>query len=255
MTHPHPKGNFVPKAVLMKSGIKTLNTAGQNFSKATISVNTARPINTAYLRPTVNCARPASNVFNREHTHVRRPFNMSTTNKNSNLKEKVNIVKGNVTNAGPKAVGNPQLELQEKGVIDSGCSRHMTGNKSYLSDYKEKLMVDLLHLEEIPKEVESLVKVKSVQIYLGKFDGKGDEGFFVGYSTNSKTYKGITTNGNAGTNENIDAGQHGKKIVPDQEYILLPLLTTDPSLFKSTKDSPNAGFNPSGRRKRWNLNI
>ncbi|GKC10647.1 putative ribonuclease H-like domain-containing protein, partial [Tanacetum coccineum] len=29
------------------------------------------------------------------------------------------------------------LELQEKGVIDSGCSRHMTGNKSYLSDYEE----------------------------------------------------------------------------------------------------------------------
>ncbi|GKB50205.1 putative ribonuclease H-like domain-containing protein [Tanacetum coccineum] len=33
--------------------------------------------------------------------------------------------------------GNPQLELQEKGVIDSGCSRHMTGNMSYLSDYEE----------------------------------------------------------------------------------------------------------------------
>ncbi|GKG48422.1 hypothetical protein Tco_0510307, partial [Tanacetum coccineum] len=33
--------------------------------------------------------------------------------------------------------GNLQLELQEKGVIDSGCSRHMTGNKSYLSDYEE----------------------------------------------------------------------------------------------------------------------
>ncbi|GJV20611.1 putative ribonuclease H-like domain-containing protein [Tanacetum coccineum] len=35
------------------------------------------------------------------------------------------------------AKGNPQPELQEKGVIDSGCSRHMTGNKSYLSDYEE----------------------------------------------------------------------------------------------------------------------
>ncbi|GKE00086.1 hypothetical protein Tco_1388069, partial [Tanacetum coccineum] len=34
-------------------------------------------------------------------------------------------------------MGNPELELQEKGVIDSGCSRHMTRNKSYLSDYKE----------------------------------------------------------------------------------------------------------------------
>ncbi|GJV85812.1 hypothetical protein Tco_1525710 [Tanacetum coccineum] len=32
--------------------------------------------------------------------------------------------------------GNPQLELQEKGVINSGCSRHMTGNKSYLSNYE-----------------------------------------------------------------------------------------------------------------------
>ncbi|GJR22450.1 uncharacterized mitochondrial protein-like protein [Tanacetum coccineum] len=37
----------------------------------------------------------------------------------------------------PDTMGNPQLELQEKGVIDSGCSRHMTGNKSYLSDYEE----------------------------------------------------------------------------------------------------------------------
>ncbi|GJT37131.1 hypothetical protein Tco_0936996 [Tanacetum coccineum] len=102
MTHPHPKGSFVPKAVLIKSGIKTLNTAGQNSSKAAISVNTARSSNTAYLRPTMNSARTISNVSNRAHSH-----------------------------------GNPQLELQEKGVIDSGCSRHMTGNKSYLSDYEE----------------------------------------------------------------------------------------------------------------------
>ncbi|GJW36839.1 hypothetical protein Tco_0059759, partial [Tanacetum coccineum] len=33
--------------------------------------------------------------------------------------------------------GNPQQDLKEKGVIDSGCSRHMTGNRSYLTDYKE----------------------------------------------------------------------------------------------------------------------
>ncbi|GKC20670.1 hypothetical protein Tco_1022820 [Tanacetum coccineum] len=198
LTHPHPKRNFVPRAVLMKSGLKTLNIARQNSSRAAVSVNTARPINTAYPRPTVNCARPASNVFNKAHSHVRRPFNNFTSNKNSNLNEKVNTVKGNVTTAGPKAVVNdnqgnvttdgpkavvsdnkrnvtnvgpkavvsdnkgneanavkasacwvwrpkqkvldhynPQLELQEKGVIDSGCSRHMTGNKSYLSDYEE----------------------------------------------------------------------------------------------------------------------
>ncbi|GJS78690.1 ribonuclease H-like domain-containing protein [Tanacetum coccineum] len=33
--------------------------------------------------------------------------------------------------------GNPQMDLQDQGVIDSGCSRHMTGNMSYLTDYKE----------------------------------------------------------------------------------------------------------------------
>ncbi|GJX99417.1 hypothetical protein Tco_0356436 [Tanacetum coccineum] len=118
MTHPHPKGNFVPKAVLMKSGHKTLNTAKQQA-----------------------------------HSHVRRSFNKFSTNKNNN--EKVNTVRRNVTIVGSKAVvsdnkgneanaikasacwGNPQLELQEKRVIDSGCSRHMTGNKSYISNYKE----------------------------------------------------------------------------------------------------------------------
>ncbi|GKD97611.1 hypothetical protein Tco_1381508, partial [Tanacetum coccineum] len=140
--------------------------ARQNSSRAAVSVNTARPINTAYPRPIVNCVRPASNVFNRAHSHVRRHFNKFTTNKNNNFNEKVNTILGNVTTVGIKAVvsankgyeanvvkasacwvwrpkqkvldhGNPQLELQEKGVIDSGCPRHMTGNQSYLSDYEE----------------------------------------------------------------------------------------------------------------------
>ncbi|GJY82223.1 hypothetical protein Tco_0494974 [Tanacetum coccineum] len=137
LTHPHPKGNFVPKAVLMKSGHKTLNTAMQNSSKAAVSVNNARPINTAYLRPLVNSVRTVSNVFNIAHSHVRSPFKKFTTKKNSNLNEKVNIVRRNVTTVGSKAVGNPQLKLQEKRVIDNRCSRHMTGNKSYLSDYEE----------------------------------------------------------------------------------------------------------------------
>ncbi|GKB46244.1 hypothetical protein Tco_0896997 [Tanacetum coccineum] len=29
------------------------------------------------------------------------------------------------------------MDLQDQGVIDSGCSRHMTGNISYLTDYEE----------------------------------------------------------------------------------------------------------------------
>nr|GEZ09141.1 ribonuclease H-like domain-containing protein [Tanacetum cinerariifolium] len=33
--------------------------------------------------------------------------------------------------------GNPQIDLQDKGVIDSGCSWHITRNMSYLTDYEE----------------------------------------------------------------------------------------------------------------------
>ncbi|GJS83679.1 ribonuclease H-like domain-containing protein [Tanacetum coccineum] len=409
----------------MKSSLKTLNTARQNSSRAAVSVNTARPINTAYPKPTVNYARPASNIFNRAHSHVRRTFNMFTSNKNSNFNEKVNTVKGNVTTIRPKAVVSDEanavkalacwvwrpkqkvldhvsryngasmnfkrfdyLELQEKGVIDSGCSRHMTGNKSYLSYYKEidggfvafggdpkggkitgkgKISTGKLDFKEVyfAKELKfnlfsvsqmcdkknsvlftdtecvvlssdfklldenhvllrvsrkdnmysvdlkniipsggltylfvkatldesnlwhrrlghinfktmnklvrgNLVRVLPLKIFennhtcvacqkgkqhktscrkpalsfmrpfgclvtilntldhLGKFDGKADEGFFVGYSTNSKAFRTVSS----------------------QEYILLPLLTSDQSLSKSSKDSSNDGFKPSGKEEK-----
>ncbi|GJS59751.1 hypothetical protein Tco_0654535 [Tanacetum coccineum] len=251
-----PRGNFVPKAVFMKSGIKTLNTVRQNFSKTAVSVNTARPINTAYPRPTVNSTRTASNDFNRAHTHVRRPFNKSTTNKNSNLKEKVNIVKGDVTTVGPKAVvsdnkgyeanvvkasacwvwrpnqkGNPQLELHQKGVIDSGCSRYMTRNMSYLSDYEE-IDGGFVAFGGDPKG--------------GRITGKDALTISMNYKP---VVTGNQTNGNAGIKENINACQTRKKIVPHQEYILLPLLTSDPSISKSSKDTPDAGFKPSGEEE------
>ncbi|GJZ89327.1 putative ribonuclease H-like domain-containing protein [Tanacetum coccineum] len=110
------------------------------------------------------------------HSTVKRPIHKNTTFKNSNFNQRVNTVKDkNVNTVRPKAVvnvarpkavvnavkgnnvnavkasacwvwkpktkvldhGNPQIDLQDQGVIDSGCSRHMTGNMSYLTDYEE----------------------------------------------------------------------------------------------------------------------
>nr|GEW67879.1 ribonuclease H-like domain-containing protein [Tanacetum cinerariifolium] len=42
-----------------------------------------------------------------------------------------------VSAAVPKIRGNPQHALKDKGVINSGCSRHMTENMSYLSNFEE----------------------------------------------------------------------------------------------------------------------
>nr|GEW16626.1 hypothetical protein [Tanacetum cinerariifolium] len=58
--------------------------------------------------------------------------NISPTRVNAAKPSAVSAAKHN---HGKKA--NPQQALKEKGVIDSGCSRHMTENMSYLSDFEE----------------------------------------------------------------------------------------------------------------------
>ncbi|GKB31962.1 ribonuclease H-like domain-containing protein [Tanacetum coccineum] len=130
MTHPHPNRRFVPQAVLTRSG--KINTAG-------VSVNTAvRPVNTAGSKPTVNHPRPISNAYKKGYSQVTRPFNKYSEYKNSIFNKKVNTVRVKDTTARDRAVGNPQQkEYKEKGVIDSGCSRHMTGNKCYLTEYED----------------------------------------------------------------------------------------------------------------------
>ncbi|GJX48263.1 putative ribonuclease H-like domain-containing protein [Tanacetum coccineum] len=154
---------MVPRVVLMKSGLVSINTARQNISKIVVLVNTARQVNTAYSKTTVNAARPMLYLSKIAHSTVKRPINNITAFKNSNINQRdntvsgknintarpkavVNVVQGNNLNAvkasaywvwKPKTKGNLQIDLQNKGVIDSGCSRHMTGNMSYLIDYEE----------------------------------------------------------------------------------------------------------------------
>ncbi|GKA28910.1 hypothetical protein Tco_0715155 [Tanacetum coccineum] len=150
-THPCAKKNMVPKAVLIKSGLVSTNTARQKFSKTAVSVNTAKQVNVAHSKTIVNAARPMSYLSKTTHSTVKSPIHKNTTFKNSNINQMVNTVRDKKFNtARPKAVvnavkgnnvnaikGNPQMDLQDQGVIDSRCLRHMTGNMSYLTDYKE----------------------------------------------------------------------------------------------------------------------
>ncbi|GKC76066.1 hypothetical protein Tco_1126840 [Tanacetum coccineum] len=118
---------MVPRTVLTRFGLILLNIASL--------VNTVQP------KTAVNNAGPMKNVINNAYSTTGRPFNKITAANSSNFTKKVYTVKGTrVNTARPKSVlsvGNPQQDLKDKGVIDSGCSRHMTGNKSYLTDYEE----------------------------------------------------------------------------------------------------------------------
>ncbi|GKB77593.1 putative ribonuclease H-like domain-containing protein, partial [Tanacetum coccineum] len=222
-TYPSAQRNMVSRAVLMKTGL--------------ISLNTTRPVNTAHPKTTVYSARPMSH------------FSKSA-----------------------QSTDHPQKENQ--GYIDSGCSRHMTRNMSYLSDFKEfnggyvtfgggakggkitgkgtlktskldfedvyfvkELQFNLLFKNRVMSEfyeqkgikrefsvartpqqngvaerrnktlIEAArtigrtpalslmrpfgchVTILNTLDYLGKFNGKSDDGFFIGYSLTSKAFR------------------------------------------------------------------
>ncbi|GJV72822.1 uncharacterized mitochondrial protein-like protein [Tanacetum coccineum] len=138
--HPSAHRNMVPRVILLKFGLTPLNTA--------------RPVYTPQPKPTVYSARSMSHFSKQAQSTDQRPFYKKTTLTNRYFHQKVNIVMRHYYTVRPRAVntarpytapvnavrakrviGKPQMD--DKGFVDSGCSRHMTGNIAYLSDFKE----------------------------------------------------------------------------------------------------------------------
>ncbi|GJT70650.1 putative ribonuclease H-like domain-containing protein [Tanacetum coccineum] len=139
--HPSAYRNIVLRAVIMRTGLRPLNTA--------------RPVNTAHPKSIVYSARTMSSFSKSAQSTIKRPYKIKTTLTNKNFSQKVNTAKGKFNTARPSSVvvnavrgnlvnvikastcnsGHPQKE--DQGYVDSGCSRHMTGNMSYLSDFKK----------------------------------------------------------------------------------------------------------------------
>ncbi|GJT06508.1 putative ribonuclease H-like domain-containing protein [Tanacetum coccineum] len=61
---------------------------------------------------------------------------------------------------------------------------------------------------------------------------------------------GNQSNGSAGTKACDNVGKARVETIPGKDYILLPLWTQDPSFSSSSKDSPDAGFKPSGEEEK-----
>ncbi|GJY27972.1 ribonuclease H-like domain-containing protein [Tanacetum coccineum] len=78
--HPSAHRNMVPRAVLMQTGLRSLNTA--------------RPVNTAHPKTTVYSARPMSHFSKLAQSTVKRPYQIRTTLTNKNFSQKVNTAKG-----------------------------------------------------------------------------------------------------------------------------------------------------------------
>ncbi|GJR92554.1 hypothetical protein Tco_0264728 [Tanacetum coccineum] len=99
---------MVPRAVLMKSGL--------------VSINTARQVNVAHSKTTVNAARPMPYLSKTTHSTVKRSIHKNTTFKNSNIDQRVNTVSGKKINtARPKAVVNAVKGNSFNTVKASAC--------------------------------------------------------------------------------------------------------------------------------------
>ncbi|GKC01371.1 retrovirus-related pol polyprotein from transposon TNT 1-94 [Tanacetum coccineum] len=320
--------DYVPRAVLMKSGL--------------VSVNTARQVNVAHTKTTVNDARSMAYLSKIAHSTVKRPIHKNTAFKNSNFNQRVNSVKDKKFNtarpkevvyaARPKAVVNaikgnnvnaikasacwvwkPNTKVldhvskhnsalitlkkfdyvdeqgrskSDKGVTNSGCSRHMTRNMSYLIDYKEidggyvafggnpkggkitgkgtiktgnldfvnvyfaeavntacyvqnRVLVTKPH-NKTPYELflgrqpalgfmrpfGCLVTILNTIDHFGKFNGKADEGLFIGYSINSKAFRVFNSR---------------NRIV--EENLHVQFSENTPNIARSTKACDDAGNN------------
>ncbi|GJV42392.1 ribonuclease H-like domain-containing protein [Tanacetum coccineum] len=177
----------------------------------------------------------------------------------------------------PKSIGRPQQD--DIGFIDSGCSRHMTGNITYLSDFKEfdggyvtfgggahggrilldssakwygregiRTLIDLLKPCLLSLKLPTTFWAEAVstacyvqnrvlvvkphnktpyELFRGKFDGKSNEGFFVGYSLSSKAFRG--------TQGELNASTFTQKEEISQDCIVMPIWKDASYLYSSSK--------------------
>nr|GEV11074.1 uncharacterized mitochondrial protein AtMg00810-like [Tanacetum cinerariifolium] len=294
ITLPNPQRHVVPATVLTQS--------------KPVHITTVGPVSTAVLKISVTRPRQAKTIVTMSNLPPRRHITHRPSPKACNSLFRVTPVKALMVNA---AQSNPQHALKDKGVIDSGCSRHMIRNMSYLSDFEElngryvafvgnlkggkisgkgkirtgkldfddvyfvkELKFNLFSVSQIVHRENNMynLNLKNIvssgdltclfakaiidesnlwhrrlghinfktmnKLVKGKFDGKVDEGFLVGYSVSSKAFRVFnsrtrivqeTLHVNFLENKPNVAGVqeqfHAKKAreESDQQYVLFPV--------------------------------
>nr|GEU40520.1 ribonuclease H-like domain-containing protein [Tanacetum cinerariifolium] len=142
------QNQFVPSTVLTKTSKIPVNAAKQNFSRQTALTSTASKVNTA--RPFVNETKPKDSFISLIHLIKVSAVkgNGVTTIKASagcNMRNKRNtwnkVFKYNSGSHIRK--DDPHQALKDKGIVDSGFSKHMTRNKAHLADYQEFVVPEI----------------------------------------------------------------------------------------------------------------
>ncbi|GJS08411.1 hypothetical protein Tco_0365207 [Tanacetum coccineum] len=166
-------------------------------------------------------------------------------------------------------VGDPKTQLstliihralQNKGIVDSGCSRHMTGNKAYLAEYQDFNGWDLLAFGGSKGGLAWLIEwtqLIELTIGIGGWVMKRPTWLFdLDYLTDSMNYQPVRSenqankhaglqeaNQNAGTEDIIDAGDSKKEDDSAQDYFILPIWSSYSLIIKRSR-AEDAGVAP-----------
>ncbi|GKD76732.1 hypothetical protein Tco_1339353 [Tanacetum coccineum] len=129
---------MTPRAVLLKTGLTPLNIV--------------RPVNTSHPKLAVHSAKSILHFSKLAQSTNQRPFYKKTTLTSRYVNQKLNTAMRHYHTKRHRAVNTARSytapvnvvrakrfkpQQDDMGFIDSGCSRHMTGNIAYLSDFKE----------------------------------------------------------------------------------------------------------------------
>ncbi|GJV59627.1 putative ribonuclease H-like domain-containing protein [Tanacetum coccineum] len=164
------KGETWPRGNYSQNNVKSPSTHKSMTPRAVLLKSGSKPI--VVNKPKMNVAQPTMTSFKTAHSNVKRPFERKTAAKNQiwvpkvpTGRTKIPTVGSNVPTAKPTGaadLGNKGKavkasarwiwkpkentsgqgsnfnggNIDDKGYWDSGCSRHMTGNISYLSEYE-----------------------------------------------------------------------------------------------------------------------
>ncbi|GKA91839.1 hypothetical protein Tco_0813764, partial [Tanacetum coccineum] len=128
------KNQFVPTAVLTRtgkipvniartSGTNNVSTARHNFKSQAVLTNAAKKI--SIVKPFVNrlvlLGEKGKLLLSPQQVVIGDQKDITGTKSPNTMVDQ----------------DYPHRALQNKGIVDSGCSRHMTGNKAYLAEYQD----------------------------------------------------------------------------------------------------------------------
>ncbi|GJZ30815.1 putative ribonuclease H-like domain-containing protein, partial [Tanacetum coccineum] len=118
---------FVPRPVQLNAGRPNINSVRPKVNTVSSNVNTVRsrqpvPIKTSN---SFSPKRPQGNWGTAVKTSA--GYNWRRPRPNSNYNSGSNFVR----------TDHPLKNMEDRGIFDSGCSGHMTGNKDHLDDFEE----------------------------------------------------------------------------------------------------------------------